>query len=73
MKRTTSFHLEADLLDEISEYQKKYNLSSRNVALERMILERRYLLRSQYHEEITNGNLEDGLEYINDYDLHDDE
>lgn len=73
MKRTTSFHLEADLLDEISEYQKKYNLSSRNVALERMILERRYLLRSQYYEEITNGNLEDGLEYINDYDLHDDE
>lgn len=73
MKRTTSFHLEADLLDEISEYQKKYNLSSRNVALERMILERRYLLRSQYYEEIANRNLEDGLEYISDYDLHDDE
>lgn len=41
MKRTTSFNLEKDTLDEIELYKKKYNLSSRNVALERMLLERR--------------------------------
>lgn len=41
MKRTTSFNLEKDTLDEIELYKEKYNLSSRNVALERMLLERR--------------------------------
>lgn len=44
MKKTTSFHLEEDILNEITAYQKQYNLSSRNVALERMLLERRFLL-----------------------------
>ena len=41
MKRTTSFNLEKDTLDEIELYKEKYNLSSMNVALERMLLERR--------------------------------
>lgn len=44
MKKTTSFHLEEDILNEITAYQKQYNLSSRNIALERMLLERRFLL-----------------------------
>lgn len=44
MKKTTSFHLEEDILNEITAYQKQYNLSSRNVALERMLLERRFFL-----------------------------
>lgn len=41
MKITTSFNLEKDTLNEIELYKEKYNLSSRNVALERMLLERR--------------------------------
>ncbi|WP_300924870.1 hypothetical protein [uncultured Clostridium sp.] len=44
MKKTSSFHLEEDILHEIKEYQEKYNLSSRNTALERMLLERRNIL-----------------------------
>lgn len=44
MKRSTSFHLEEDILDEIDEYKNKHKLSSRNAALERMLLERRNLL-----------------------------
>ena len=44
MKKTTSFHLEEDILNEITAYQKQHNLSSRNVALERMLLERRFFL-----------------------------
>lgn len=45
MKKTTSFHLEEDILNEIEEYKKEHNLSSRNIALERMLLERRFLVR----------------------------
>lgn len=44
MKKTTSFHLEEDILEEIEEYKDRYKLSSRNVALERMLLERRNIL-----------------------------
>lgn len=44
MKKTTSFHLEEDILKEIEEYKVEYNLSSRNVAIERMLLERRSLI-----------------------------
>lgn len=44
MKKTTSFHLEEDILKEIDDYKEKYKLSSRNVALERMLLERRVIL-----------------------------
>ena len=46
MKKTTSFHLEEDILKEIDDYKKEYNLSSRNVALERMLLERRFFMRT---------------------------
>lgn len=45
MKKTTSFHLEEDILNEIEEYKREYNLSSRNIALERMLLERRFLMK----------------------------
>lgn len=44
MKKTTSFHLEEDILEEIENYKKINKLSSRNVALERMLLERRNFL-----------------------------
>lgn len=39
MRKTSSFHLEEDIINEIVTYQKTHNLSSRNIALERMILE----------------------------------
>lgn len=39
MKKTSSFHLEEDIFNEIEKYQIENNLSSRNIALERMILE----------------------------------
>ena len=52
MKRTTSFHLESDILKEISDYQQEYRLSSRNVALERMLLERRYLMKMNSSENV---------------------
>lgn len=44
MKRTTSFHLEEDIIEEIEAYKDKHDLSSRNAALERMLLERRNIL-----------------------------
>ena len=44
MKKTTSFHLEEDIIAEIEAYKEKFNLSSRNVALERMLLERRNII-----------------------------
>ncbi|WP_133016474.1 hypothetical protein [Clostridium cuniculi] len=44
MKKTTSFHLEEDILEEIESYKTINRLSSRNVALERMLLERRNFL-----------------------------
>lgn len=47
MKKTTSFHLEQDIIDEIEAYKEKYDLSSRNVALERMLLERRNFISFQ--------------------------
>lgn len=47
MKKTTSFHLEEDIIAEIEAYKDKYNLSSRNAALERMLLERRNILSFQ--------------------------
>lgn len=47
MKKTTSFHLEEDILKEIEKYKVDYNLSSRNVAIERMLLERRSLINLQ--------------------------
>lgn len=44
MKKSSTFNLEQDIYDEIEEYRKTYNLSSRNIALERMLLERRIIL-----------------------------
>lgn len=38
MKQTASFSLEQDIIDFIGDYKKKYNLSSRSTALERIIL-----------------------------------
>lgn len=52
MKKTTSFHLEEDILNEIEAYKKEYNLSSRNVALERMLLERRFLINAPIQKEV---------------------
>lgn len=39
MKKSTSFHLETDIIDYIVSYQNENNLSSRNIALERIIFE----------------------------------
>lgn len=44
MKKSSTFNLEQDIYNEIEEYKVTYNLSSRNIALERMLLERRNLL-----------------------------
>lgn len=43
MKKSSTFNLEQDIYDEIEAYKNAYNLSSRNIALERMLLERRML------------------------------
>lgn len=68
MKKTTSFHLEQDILDEIESYKNKYNLSSRNVALERMLLERRNIMNFQGiltgEKKVDSNN--DGTEIIKD-------
>ena len=58
MKKTTSFHLEEDILNEIEAYKKEYNLSSRNVALERMLLERRFLINSPIQKEVSVAPVE---------------
>ena len=55
MKRTTSFHLEEDIIAEIEAYKEKFNLSSRNVALERMLLERRNII--SFPGLLVNNNL----------------
>ena len=59
MKKSSTFNLEQDIYDEIMEYKKKYNLTSRNVALERMLLERRILvnMRVTHENESTLGNM----------------
>lgn len=46
-KKTSSVSLEKDIWDEIEAYREKYDLSSRNVALERMLLERRMYFANQ--------------------------
>lgn len=45
MKKTSSFNLEENTYDEIIQYKEKYNLSSRNAALEMMLTERRTMLK----------------------------
>lgn len=66
MKKTTSFHLEEDILNEIEEYKKVFNLSSRNVALERMLLERRNLLNLQKLFLNNNTTITSSVEAINE-------
>lgn len=44
MKKSSTFNLEQDTFEEIESYRVTYNLSSRNIALERMLLERRELI-----------------------------
>ena len=44
MKKSSTFNLEQDIYDEIESYKVTYNLSSRNIALERMLLERKELI-----------------------------
>ena len=58
MKKTSSFNLEKDIYDEIEMYKAKYNLSSRNIALERMLLERRMLMNLNSNEQIQVTNVE---------------
>lgn len=43
MKISRSLHLEEDIWAEIDNYKDKYKLSSRNAAVERMLIERRML------------------------------
>lgn len=71
MKRTTSFHLESDILQEIELYQKKYRLSSKNIALERMLLERRNLLKVTNNLDVDKSDLKD-TESIDNLDYYED-
>lgn len=71
MKRTTSFHLESDILQEIELYQKKYRLSSKNIALERMLLERRNLLKVTNNLDVNKSALKD-TESIDNLDYYED-
>lgn len=64
MKKTTSFHLEEDILNEITAYQKQHNLSSRNVALERMLLERRFFLNAPRVEKVEKIEKADKVEEV---------
>ena len=64
MKKTTSFHLEEDILNEITAYQKQHNLSSRNVALERMLLERRFFLTAPRVEMVEKIEKADKVEEV---------
>lgn len=45
MKKTSSFNLEEMTYNEIMKYKEDHNLSSRNMALEMMLLERRNMLK----------------------------
>lgn len=49
MKVTTSFNLEENTLNDIMEYKAKYKLSSRNMALELMLNERKTMARILEH------------------------
>lgn len=50
-KTSSTIHISDDFWKEIKEYQEKYELSSRNDAIERMLLERRTMLA------VLNSNL----------------
>ena len=57
MKKTSSLHLEEDMWEEILAYQKANKLSSKNIALERMLLERRILIRILNNNSLIQNNL----------------
>lgn len=57
MKKTSSLHLEEDMWEEILTYQKANKLSSKNIALERMLLERRILIQILNNNSLTHNNL----------------
>lgn len=48
-KKSSTVHLEQSTWDEIAQYQKEYDISSRNDAIERMMVERRVLLGIRSH------------------------
>ncbi len=48
-KKSSTVHLEQSTWDEIARYQKEYDISSRNDAIERMLVERRVLLGIRSH------------------------
>lgn len=58
MKKTSSLHLEEDIWDEIDNYKVAYKLSSRNAALERMLLERRFLINKDNSMFIDTSKIE---------------
>lgn len=66
MRKSTSIHIEEDLLNEIDDYRKKHTLSSRSAALERMLLERRFLLT------YCNASSSNTLKNSNEDDIVDD-
>lgn len=56
MKKTSSFNLEEMTYNEIMRYKEDHNLSSRNMALEMMLLERRNMLKMlEYNSNKING------------------
>lgn len=57
MKKTSSVHLEEDMWEEILAYQKVNKLSSKNIALERMLLERRILIQILNNNSLIQNNL----------------
>ena len=57
MKKTSSLHLEEDMWEEILAYQKANKLSSKNIALERMLLERRILIQILNNNSLIQNNL----------------
>ncbi|MCC0673162.1 hypothetical protein IC216_14305 [Clostridioides sp. ES-S-0145-01] len=59
MKKSSSFYLEEDIFDEIEDYQNAKKISSRNTALERIILEWKNLQEENrlLKQCMGNGNL----------------
>lgn len=49
MKKTSSFNLEEMTYNDIIRYKEENNLSSRNIALEMMLMERRSMLKMLNH------------------------
>ena len=45
MKRTTSFHLESDILEEIELYKKKYRLSSKKYSIRKNVIRKKKFIK----------------------------